>query len=370
MVGAWGVVAGAQSVDLAERLEPIRAKHDLPALTALVTTADETVAIGAVGVRQVGDETPVTTDDLWHLGSCTKSMTATVAAVMVERGKIGWDTTVAEIFADEFPDLHEGYRGATLEQMLRHRGGCATEAPPAAWAEAWKQRGSVREQRDAFVRAVLALPPAYEPGTKREYSNQGFAVAGAMLERAWGGEGTTWEQLARDLLFGPLGTSTAGFGAPGSAEAIDQPRGHKPPLIPGFNLRPVPPGPSADNPPAISPSGRAHMSMEDWARYVREHLRGRQGRSELLPQEVWEHLHSDPFGDEYGLGWSVVRREWGGTVIAHAGSNTMWYCVVWASPEKGFAVLVATNRPGDVGAQACDEAAGALIEAYLADELR
>lgn len=369
LVSLLATLASAQPADIADRLESLRAAHDLPALAALITTADETVAIGAVGVRALGDDAPVTTDDLWHLGSCTKSMTATVAAVLVEQGKIDWDTTVGEVFADEFPDLHEAYRGATLEQMLRHRAGCFTAAPPEAWAAARRQRGSVREQRDAFVRAVLSTAPAYEPGTQRAYSNQGFAVAGAMLERAGGGDDTTWEELATDLLFEPLGMTTAGFGAPGSAESVDQPRGHIAGPIPGAPLQPMVPGPYSDNPPAISPAGRAHMSMEDWARYVREHLRGRQGRSDLLPQHAWEHLHSDPHDDDYGLGWGVVPREWGGEVIAHSGSNTMWYCVVWASPESGFAVLVATNRAGDIAAKATDEAAGALIGAYLADEL-
>jgi CubicO group peptidase (beta-lactamase class C family) len=368
LLSVIATLASAQPADLADRLDPIRAKHDLPALAALVTTADETLAIGAVGVRAVGDETPVSTGDLWHLGSCTKSMTATVAAIMVEQGKIRWDTTVGEVFGGEFDDLHESYRPATLEQLLRHRAGCFTAAPPEAWAEARKQQGTVREQRDAFVRAVLSHAPAYEPGTQQAYSNQGFAVAGAMLERASGGEGVTWEELAAELLFEPLGITSAAFGAPGTADSADQPRGHIAGPIPGTPLQPMVPGPHSDNPPAISPAGRAHMSMEDWAKYVREHLRGRQGRSDLLPQEVWEHLHSDPHADGYGLGWGVLQREWGGEVISHSGSNTMWYCVVWASPERGFAVLVATNRAGDEAAKAVDEAAGELIQSYLAGE--
>ena len=51
-------------------------------------------------------------------------------------------------------------------------------------------------------------------------------------------------------------------------------------------------------------------------------------------------------------------------MISHSGSNTMWYCVVWASPEKGFAVLVATNIGGDAAAKAADKAAGTLIGAF------
>ena len=119
---------------------------------------------------------------------------------------------------------------------MSHRGGVPTGAPPAAWAAARKQRGTVRAQRDAFVRAVLAAEPASAAGAKYEYSNQGITVAAAMLERAWdaseGAEGTTWEALVTELVFVPLGITTAGFGAPGDAEAMDQPWGHGPGLVP------------------------------------------------------------------------------------------------------------------------------------------
>ncbi|MBK7404844.1 MAG: beta-lactamase family protein [Phycisphaerales bacterium] len=369
VLGAVALACGpaqAQVLDLASRLEPIRAKHDLPALTALVTTSDETVAIGAVGVRQIGDDTPVTTDDLWHLGSCTKSMTGTLAAIMVAEGKIRWDSTVGEVFGAECPDMDPGYKGVTLEELMCHRAGVPNSPPATAWADAWKQQGTVREQRAAFVRAVLAAPPSHEPGKEFEYSNQGVTIAGAMLERAAGGEDATWEQLVTEKLFKPLGMATAGFGAPGTAASVDEPRGHVGPAVPGGARRSVPPGRGADNPPAISPAGRAHMSMEDWAKYVREHLKGREGRSELLGKEAFEHLHTDPFGGSYGMGWGLAERPWGGHVITHNGSNTMWFCVVWAAPEKGFAVLVATNCAGDEAAKATDEAAGALIRAYQA----
>ena len=375
-------VAWAQPVDLAERLEPIRAKHDLPALAALVTTTEGTVAIGAVGVRKAGDETAVTADDLWHLGSCTKSMAGTVAAILVDRGVISWDTTVGEVFGGEFDDIRPGYVGATLEQLMCHRAGVPTGAPLAAWAAARKQRKTVRAQRDAFVRAVLAAEPAGAPGTGYEYSNQGITVAAAMMERAWdaaeGGErvggGTTWEALVTELVFAPLGITTAGFGAPGDAEAMDQPWGHRPGALPGAPSTPIVPGPHSDNPPAITPAGRVHMSLEDWAVYVREHLRGRVGESELLPREAWEHLHTDPMvpvvdrepgAGSYGMGWGLGERGWGGRVVNHSGSNTMWFCVVWASPEKGFAVLVATNVGGDGAAKGTDEAAGSLIRAFV-----
>jgi hypothetical protein len=57
-------------------------------------------------------------------------------------------------------------------------------------------------------------------------------------------------------------------------------------------------------------------------------------------------------------------RAWGGKVLTHSGSNTLWYCVAWLSPEKGFAVLAASNQGGDAAAKACDEVCAAAIREF------
>src|SRR5262245_25961425 len=78
--------AAPVDADLTDILEAARAKYDLPAMAAAVVVG-ERIATGAVGVRKYGDPTPVTRDDQFHLGSCTKSMTATLCGMLVEEGK-------------------------------------------------------------------------------------------------------------------------------------------------------------------------------------------------------------------------------------------------------------------------------------------
>src|SRR5947207_11583533 len=63
--------------DVRDTLEGIRAKHDLPALATAVVLGGRTVAVAAVGVRKYGEQVPVTARDQFHIGSDTKSMTAT-----------------------------------------------------------------------------------------------------------------------------------------------------------------------------------------------------------------------------------------------------------------------------------------------------
>ena len=82
--------------------------------------------------------------------------------------------------------------------------------------------------------------PAAQAETEFLYSNAGYVIAGAMLEQV---TGESWEELIRTEVFEPLGMTRAGFGAPGSADAVDQPRGHRAGLFGGLNA--VAPGPRA-----------------------------------------------------------------------------------------------------------------------------
>src|SRR5690348_16688319 len=100
------------------------------------------------------------------------------------------------------------------------------------------------------------------------------------------------------------------------------------------------PGPNSDNPPAIGPGGTVHMSLEDWAKFVADHLKGLRGEPANLRPESYTYLHTAPFQGDYMGGWSMTRRGWGGgRVFTHAGSNNQNYAVVWMTALKDFAVL-------------------------------
>jgi hypothetical protein len=117
-----------------------------------------------------------------------------------------------------------------------------------------------------------------------------------------------------------------------------------------------------DNPPVLGPAGRAHMTIESWARFTADQLRGARGEAGLLKPETYKILHTPPLGGDYALGWGTAEREWGGgRVLTHNGSNTMNFAVVWAAPAKDFAVLVCVNQDA---ALAADEAADALIKLW------
>ena len=346
-------VAATAPTDLASLLEPLRAEFDLPALGGAVVAGGELVGLGVTGERARGSGVKVQVDDVWHLGSCTKAMTATLAARLVEQGKVAWDTTVGT--ALEGTPMIEGWRPVRLDWLLQNRGGMTTEPPRALWQELWERDEGPAAARAWFVGRLLARAPGVAPGTKFVYSNQGFNLAGVVLERR---TGRTWEAMMQEDLFAPLGMTSAGFGAAGSATEVDQPRGHR-----NDGRTPVAPGKGADNPAAIGPAGTVHASLRDWARFVVLHLRGARGEQGLLLQPAtFAVLHTAPEGFSYAMGWGTEQRPWaGGRALTHSGSNTMNYCTVWVAPGRDHAFLVVTNAAGRAAQQATDRAVGAMV---------
>jgi len=219
---------------------------------------------------------------------------------------------------------------------------------------AYQNKPDVLAAREKVLVEAMAKPLLSKPGDKFLYSNWGYTLAGRMAEKA---AGKSWEALMRAEVFKPLNMSTAGFGGTGSPGKIDQPWPHS------ASGRAMPRnGIEMDNLPVMGPAGTIHMSLEDWGKFVTEHLKGHRGKSGYLTQASFQKLHT-PVRQDYALGWTCLSRPWaGGNALYHNGDNTMNYALVWAAPEKGFAVLVVTNRSS--AHQAADEVASSLINAW------
>ncbi|MFO0839361.1 MAG: serine hydrolase domain-containing protein [Phycisphaerae bacterium] len=353
-----GVPAAPASLD--ELLTPIREQYKTPALAAAVTRGGGMLAIGAVGVRRAGENEPVSVGDCFHIGSCTKAMTATLCARLVDEGNLRWDTTLGESFADLRNDVRPEYLNVTLEQLLQHRSGLPDDRQPgASFMEIAALSGEMRARRHELVRIALDQTPTDKPGKKMNYSNFGYAIAGAMCEQA---ADATWEDLIRAKLFVPLGMKSAGFGAPGDAERVDQPFGHT--ARPGAEPTPVPPGPAGDNPAVIGPGGTVHCSIGDWARFAAFHLRA-DGRELGLKPETMKRLHADVSKLEYAMGWGLGPKQWHGEpVFQHAGSNSMWFAMIQLSPKRDLAIVVATNCGTAEAQKACRETAEKLVARF------
>ena len=356
----------AQPLDLGPTLAQSCEKYKIPAMAAAAVRDGALWGIGAAGVRQSGQAAKVGPNDRWYIGSCGRAMTAILAGVLVDQGKITWDSTVADVLPEVAQTAREEYRTVTLAQLLRNRSGLP--ADPGADSPIWKlirsAKGPMVERRITVAKIALRQEPAGSADAHRRDSALGYVVAGAMLEAAGG---AAFEDLVRERVFSPLGMESAGFGPPGTPGVLDEPVGHAAGLA-GW-LRPLPPNDPSYDPPVMAPAGTVHCSIGDWAKFAQFNLRGARAEPGLLiSPESFKMIQTDMVRrNRAAMGWSVAARAWaGGALLVHEEEGP-WYASIWVCPKANVAYVVATNRGDQDGALAGNEALGAMISRNLAD---
>jgi CubicO group peptidase (beta-lactamase class C family) len=340
--------AAAAAGDLTLALEAIVAETGVPALGAAAFTSEGQLDIGVAGLRKVGGAAPVLEDDLFHLGSNTKAMTAALLGLMSQQDRgVSFDTTLAEAFP---APVHADYADVTLADLLAHTGGTPEQA------EDTDESLSLPEQRADVAKVVLGSAPEIAPHTQSHYSNAGYIILGAALEAA---TDASWEDLMRTELFGPLGMSSCGFGAPGDGSGDDTPLGH-------LSGEPV----HLDNAPVMGPAGTVYCSMGDWGAFLTEILKGYQGSSEVFDKDTVDLLlatHDEPVdgaaGARAGRGWVLMEEGPDGPVYVHAGSNTFWLSQAVLVPEADIAIVAVSNE-FSTGQPATGLALATLAEMY------
>lgn len=342
-------------------LDSVRKSFDLPALGVAVFTKDSMLGLDVVGVRRAGDATPATVNDLFHIGSDTKAMTAGLLGLLVDQGKLKWESRLDEIFPELATSMRPEYRDLTVRELVTQRSGVMPN-PTVSFIDD-TPNATPREQRDAFMRWIVRQPLATKRGTYA-YANSNFIIAGAIAEKLYNRD---YEHLLITELLGPLGVTTAGFGAPGrGGNVIDQPWGHSTAVL-GIR-RAIQPGPGADNPPVFGPAGRLYLSLADWTRWCQAVIRAARGEKSPWSPATGRTLVTAPSvdatGSGYAFGWGVGKRAWAGPterVLSHAGSNGRWYAVAWLAPDADFGLLVVTNQGGDKAAAGTDALAAGII---------
>lgn len=362
---------------LSDVLEPIRAQYELPALAAAVVKDGKIVAQGAVGVRVLGMNIPVTQEDRFHLGSDGKAMTATLAGMMIDEGKLRWDSTIGEVLGPVIPGLKPKFAAIALEQLLSHTSGIPSDTDEML---------KLYFNADVFDYTLTACrlrmisewgtkhEPSVPPGSTFQYSNLGYAIVGAMIEQA---SGEPWEYLITTRIFEPLGLKSAGLGPQATFGKYDAAIGHD--VDANGKITPRPWGPAADGPAVVGPAGIAHMNVADFATWAGWNAgEGKRGPA-LVKPETLKRLHQahikteipkpkpgTPKSGSYALGWGLSKFDWTDKpVLTHNGSNSMNLAMILVDVDNDAGIVAVTNFPGDKADAALLEAAKELYGRYV-----
>jgi CubicO group peptidase (beta-lactamase class C family) len=365
---------------LAKLVDVTRERYKLPGMAAAIIGEKGLVAAAVSGVRHVDRPERIMLEDRFLIASCTKTMSQLTIARLVDAGKLTFQTTISQVLPEM--EMRDVYRDVTLGQLLTFQGGIQ---PYMNFLSAEAERlfgsfkGTVAEQRRAFVRHVLSEEPVAAPGTSRNYSNASYAIAAFLATTRTGRD---WESLVTEHVFRPLGMTRAGFGRPSNAEHPnepwlhsngpgpgpgDQPGGKKAgpkkvggPKTKGPGLIRKQPAPVVSDAPyrpqpegmqervALAAAGGVHCSIGDFARYVHYELQAAAGNDPLLtPATVVEMREKLGLSRREGVG---IR---GGSTYVSAGY------ILWPSLKLAAAAMV----NGGGAAPACTDIFNAVEDA-------
>ena len=328
--------------DLPDLATKIRAKAKSPGI-GIGFARDGKLTVAVSGFRKSGAKEPVLQSDVWSIGSIGKPLCSTVIGILIERGTLRWDETIAEALPGVTMD--PGYKRVTLEQVMRHRGGLP---PDLGFSDAevkqivGKASGAVAI-RTAYVANVLGRAPDALPDTEFIYSNAGYAVLSHIAERV---TGKPYEALLKELVFQPLGLANSYVY--GDTLPAGRPRGYVA-TSKGLVVQDVT-GPTEAM--FAGSGGGIHMSVGDLVRFGEAHLQGLRGLDGFMKASTVARLNhglaeKGPAGRLYGCGWGIQTLAGLEPFHGHNGSDGTMRAQLAIFPGANLVVVGVVNLGGD-----------------------
>jgi D-alanyl-D-alanine carboxypeptidase len=268
-------------------------------------------------------------DDVqYRIGSLTKTFVAVLVLRLRDEGAL----SLTDPLERHLPGTPAPAGRLTVAQLLAHTSGLASETP-GPW---WERTPGARRPR---LSDVLGEQPLRHPaGSRFHYSNPGFALLGALVERL---RGEPWGEVLRREVLEPLGMRRTTL-LPQAPHAG------------GFAVHPwadvMLPEPLEDT-GVMAPAGQLWSTTADLCRWAVLLTRG--DPAVLAPETLAEMRRpaSEPDGDDwtsaYGLGLQV-RRQDGGVLHGHTGSMPGFLAALWVSEADDLAAVVLTNATSGI----------------------
>lgn len=278
-------------------------------------------------------------DTQFDIGSISKSMTGLAAAKLISEGKLDPQARLVDFFAEVPADK----RGITVHQLLTHTAGFG----PAHGFDLQPM------SRDEMLAEVLASKLLSEPGTTYAYSNMGFSLVAAIMEKI---TGRSYEAYLVEEVLRPIGLTSTGYRLAYDAALADSSKRHGPVAKASW-------GDLAEPSWALVGNGGLVSSARDLLAL------GQAIASKTLDPEIariWTTQRVDEGGGTrygYGIGWQNI--DGLGDIYWHNGGNPAFQTEWWTLADSGITIVVHRNG----GPLSLAQALGPVISAATGKEL-
>lgn len=303
-------------------------KAKVPGVAVAVIKKGEPIYVQTYGVSNIELNTPVTRNTVFELASLTKQMTASLAVTLADQGKLNLNDTLSN-YVENAP---KEWDKITLKMLLGHMGGFKHSFEPKI-----NDSYLLDYSKKFMIEACRNTPMLSEPGTDWEYSDQGYFLAGVMIE---GATGVDFDKLMLDTFFKPIGMKNTVF--------LDQDN-----IIPnrasGYLLNN---GEYKNNRRSwefeLTPHFGVMSTIEDMVLYEKALYKGN-----VITKKVTKNItepyriffKQDELHYSYGMGWLIQdfkdRR-----IIKHSGYTGTVYI---RDLKTGLSIILLTNRNANSG---------------------
>lgn len=270
-------------------------------------------------------------ETVFQIGSMTKAFTAAAIMQLQEAGKLHIDDPVEKYIID-YP-----YEKVKLYDLLTHTSGIPNLTNFPDYISTMDIRISVSENIAKFK----DKPLEFEPGSQFNYSNSGYILLGAVIEKV---SGQSYSQYIKEHILTPLGMDRSGYLnrdritnniAMGYLETVE--------WLPAMEIDMTVP----------YAAGGIYSTVNDIYKWIQGLEEGK-----IINAASWKAMRT-PNKQGYALGWGIVDPE--GLIYAHNGSINGFSSIVFRNITKGTAVIILSNVE-DTGTGSMMEALSSMME--------
>jgi CubicO group peptidase (beta-lactamase class C family) len=308
------------------------ARTGVPSASIAVVKDGQVVYVKAYGDARLDPKTPATTDMRYSIGSISKQFTAAALLLLQEQGKLSLDDKVSKFL----PDLTRANE-VTIRQLLSHTSGYQDYWPQDYVMPDMLKPVTSQKILDGWARKALD----FDPGTKWQYSNTNYVIAGLIIEKA---SGMPMLKFLSEKIFTPLGMkSVANIDQEklGDTDAVGYMRYGLGPLRPAVK----------EGPGWLFAAGELAMPAQELAKWDISIMDRKLMKPASYREMETEVQLKNGLGTRYGLGVSLGM-ELGHRAVSHGGEVSGFTAENVVFPEDRVAVVALSNQVAAGGASA------------------
>jgi beta-lactamase class C len=308
-----------------------------PGVAIAVVRDTSIIFLKGYGLRNTQQPDSINTRTVFRLGSVSKSVTATLAAILVNEKTIAWDDPIVKYLPDFKLKSPASTKALTVRHVLSHTIGLPYHA----------FTGMIEEHApfDTLVDHLQDLDLVGKPGELYSYQNVGFSLIGKVMEKA---TGKKLGDLFVEKLFRPLQMSDA-------STSFEKIMTNENVARPHFFMKPKTISSAYYS---VVPAGGINASIQDMGMWLKAMMGN---RPDLLPdQRLNEILHPQVRAvarnlnfwqwknvrrSYYGLGWRIITFN-DDTVAYHGGYVNHYRCEVAFNRKTKIGIVLLVNSPG------------------------